>query len=300
MKNWLFGTPVFSTTRSLDGNEPPVDELERARAFWLLRRYTSLVYVQRQHELLGKVIEGFKSEASRTTDPYAMRDFVQIMAVLYRHESNYEKGLELLRRRDTRGFEFVLEGSKVASYFESRVFNEHDDLRWFAFGSESVRPLVGLLAWGRRTYTLARNTLRTLRAEWTYELFRDPRPSSQGDSLPARCAPLPDPVAGAPRCSPGEGVPLSGVWLPIDRRFACPNYLVSRWRAPEAMVTVAVSENAAIESSYPDYTYERRTSRWALCWEDERHAPSAITDESEFSGDDIALPEEPLKILPES
>ena len=88
--------------------------------------------------------------------------------------------------------------------------------------------------------------------------------------------------------------------MPIDRRFACPNYLVSRWRAPEAMVTVAVSENAAIESSYPDYTYERRTSRWALCWEDERHAPSAITDESEFSGDDIALPEEPLKILPES
>lgn len=299
MKDWEFGTPVFSTTRSLEGIEAPVEDLERAHAFWRLRRYSSVLYIERQHELLSKLIEGFKSEATRTTDPYAMRDLVQIMAVLYRHESNYEKGLDLLRRRDARGFEFALEGTKVANYFESRMFSEHDDLRWFAFGSQNTRAMVGLLAWGRRTYTLARNTLRTLRAEWTYELFRDPRPSVEGDTLPTRCAPIPDPSASAPRCAPGDAVPFTGVWLPIDRRSGCPNYLVSRWRAPEAMSTVALSENAAIESTYPDYTYERRASRWALCWEDPRFT-GAVPEESEFAGEDIEFPDEPLQILPES
>ncbi|HET9931598.1 MAG TPA: Imm72 family immunity protein [Polyangiaceae bacterium] len=300
MKNWIFGNPVFSTTQSLEGNELPVTDAERARAFWRLRRYTSFAYIERQAEHLNQLIEGFKSEARRAADPYAMRDFTQMLAVLYRHDSHYQKGLALLRPGDVGGFDFILEGAKVASYFESRMFYEHEDLRWFAFGSEEARPLVGLLAWGRRTYTLARNTLRTLRAEWTFELLRDPRPSRDPCRLPERCAALPAPQPGAARCSPGQPVPTTGVWLPTDRRSGCPNYLVSRWIAPEAMATVASSENAAIESGYPEYTYERRASRWELCWEDVRLSEPETRGGSEFLGDDVAFPDEPLEIMPHS
>ena len=298
MTGWVFGNAVLPTRVRLEGSEPPVTEPERARVFWLLRRYTSLAYVERQRVMLGKLIEGFKAEATRASDPYTMRDYTQILGVLYRHEAAYERGLRLLRGGNARGYDSILEGAQVAEYFESRRFNEHDDLRWFAFGSEKERPLVGLLAWGRRSYSMARNTLRTLRAEWTYQLFQDPRSAEPAAIFPLQLEPAPDPAPRAPQCSPGDIVPVAGVWLPIGRRLGCPNYLVSQWQFPEAMSTVARLDDPAAEAErFPEYVYERRPSRWELCWEDQRYAAGPIADESEYLSADISLPSEPLLLL---
>ena len=55
MTGWVFGNAVLPTRVRLEGSEPPVTEPERARVFWLLRRYTSLAYVERQPKIARDV-----------------------------------------------------------------------------------------------------------------------------------------------------------------------------------------------------------------------------------------------------
>jgi hypothetical protein len=300
MTGFIYGNAVLPTRVNLEGAEPAVSELERARVFWLLRRYTSVVYVERQHALLSKLIEGFKAEAARAPDPYTMRYYMQVLGALYQHEAAYERGLQRLRQGKKRAYDDILEGAKVAAYFESRTFyDEGGDLSSIAFGSENAHRLGGLLAWGRRTYTMARNTLRTLQAEWTYQLFQEAAYAEREDVFPVAIDPAPYPAPGALQCSPGDVIPVTGVWLPIDRRLGCPAYLVSQWKAPEAMSTVAVSQSPADDAGGDaTYVYERRPSRWELCWEDARYAAGDLGDESEYLSDDISLPSEPLVLLP--
>ena len=299
MTNRIPGKLISPTKTKLEGREPPVTDLMRARAFWLLRRYTSLIYIERQYVLWTKVIEGLKNDAGRASDPYTIRWFMTVLGELYRYQAAYEAGLDLLRQGDKSGYDSIVVGADASTYLHSPTF-DNDDYGWLALGDEKKRPLVGILAWGRRAYTMARNTLTTLRAEWTYEKFQEPEFAEAESVFPKNLPPAPLPRPGALQCSPGDTVPTGGVWLPIDRRLGCFNYFMTEWEVPEAMSTVRHWAFPSDEDGPGDsgYIYERRPSRWELVWEDDRYAGGNIPEELEYLSDDIKLPNEPLQLLP--
>jgi len=147
---------------------------------------------------------------------------------------------------------------------------------------------------------MSRNTLTTLNAERTHECFQEETFAEPDSVFPKVLGPAPLPATGAPQCSPGDIIPIGGVWLPIDRRLGCPNYFVPKWTAPEAMSTVRRWEDPSDDGTPGDsgYVYERRPSRWELAWADERYAGGIIPEELEYLSDDIKLPNEPLQMLP--
>lgn len=295
---WKYGKVVQPVTTSVEGHEAAVSARMRDRVFWLLRRYTSLFYIERESFLLSKVIEGLKGEAGRASDPFEIRWFMNVLGGLYRYEASYEKGIALLQIGDPRGYPMIVEAAKASEYLQSRIFYDEDDnYRWMALGKPEDRPLVGILAWGRRAFTMMRNTLMTLRAEWTYDRFQEPSLAERDDVFPPQLAVAPFPAPGAPLCSSGDRVPIQGVWWPIDRRLGCPNYLLGHQEAPEAMSTVERQDYPGLPRAN-GLVYERRPSRWELTWADQRYSSGVTLDESEYESEDIEPPNEPLRLLP--
>ena len=163
---------------------------------------------------------------------------------------------------------------------------------------EGPQP-AGLVAWGRRAYEMGRNTLKTLGAEWTSERFQEPLLVEPESAFPVNLPPSPVPATGAPLFAENDVVPCSGIWLPIDRRFGCPNSLVANSPAPLPMCTVSTSR-FPLGGPEPDpiyYRYDRRPSRWELVWEDRRYQ-GALPEEREFLTAEIELPNEPLHMIP--
>lgn len=46
-RGFVYGHAVLPIITNIEGLEPAVSELSRARKFWLLRGYASLVYIER-------------------------------------------------------------------------------------------------------------------------------------------------------------------------------------------------------------------------------------------------------------
>ena len=297
-EGWKYGNIVPPVVSSLEGREPALPNQARDRVFWLLRRYTSLFYIARQQFLLSKLIEGLRGEASRQSDPFVIRWFMDILGPLYQHLGEYEKGVALLRRGEKRGYLSIGEAAKASEYLSSRIFyDEGGEYSWLALGNPAERPLVGILAWGRRAYTMMQYTLMTLRAEWTYERFQEP-PFAEPDGVyPSPLAPAPFPAPGALLRAAGAKIPIGGIWWPIDRRLGCPNYLLEHQEAPDAMSTVEWLDYPAMPGS-SRYVYERRPSRWELAWVEQRYLGGIIPNEEEFDSADIQPPAEPLRLLP--
>ncbi len=182
---FVYGRAVLPIVTNIEGREPPISELARSRAFRLLCRYTSLIYIERQHLILSGFIDGFRGEAMRTADPYTQRWFAGVLAELYGFKASYETGIDLLRQGNPAGYRWIAQGAAASEYLGSRAVNEdfyHSEVsEWTA---ESPKP-VGLVAWGRRAFTMGRYTLMTLRAEWTYERFQEFRLAEPEPAFPA-------------------------------------------------------------------------------------------------------------------
>jgi hypothetical protein len=297
----VYGRAVLPIVRNIEGHEPPVDEPARARAFWLLYRYTSLSYIERQHLIFSGFIDGFRGEAMRSTDPYTQRWFNKVLAELYKYKAGYETGIDLLRQGKQSGYRSIEYAARASEYLASRAVSEDFDYAEITeWTPGDTRPVLGLIAWGRRAYVMARHTLMTLRAEWTYERFQEPFLVEPDAAFPKTLPPAPMPPAGAPLVAEGDIVPRAGIWLPIDRRFGCPNYLVASLPAPAAMSTVRTVQDppGGADPDRIDYGYERRSSRWELVWEDVRYqGPGALPEERELLGADVEQPNEPLHLI---
>src|SRR3954471_9159119 len=108
---FIYGRAVPQIVTNIEGREPPVSELARSRAFWLLCRYTSLIYIERQHLILSGFIDGFRGEAMRTAEPFTQRWFAGVLASLYAYKGSYETGIDLLRQGNLAGYRSIAEGA---------------------------------------------------------------------------------------------------------------------------------------------------------------------------------------------
>lgn len=291
------GTSYPPKATALSGHELAVDEQTRARVFWLLRRYSSLAYIQRQYELCRAFLDGLE-DAGKRSRPDASSWYIDKLSLLLPYRVAYEEGLKLLRRGFSAGYRKVLQGTQFAIDITGRAFD--DGLAWVPFGHPRkfvgiAAQSTGLFAWAARAQQMAQRTRLTLEASWAYQTFSE-ADIVDGSAVTFSLPPLPIPNP-SPTIQPGEEVPFSGIWVPTEIPNGCPNYLVQGWKAPAALMATKYVEWLVPGNPHGTYEYGRRPCKWQPAWTDIRYVGGRSPDESEFLDETTTDPPYPPRHL---
>jgi hypothetical protein len=262
----------------LRGDEIPVTDQMRAKAFWLLQKYTSLTYVERMFYLYKSFLgayERFALRQSRDADSYR-----QTLKTMFTYQGLLERGVQELRQGYKSGYATIAEGARFGEYLLSPRFEY--GRRWERFGYREKGPSVGLFAWALPAIDMAIRVQLTLDAQWAFPKILD-------DFFVN--APIPDTLPPPPRATNrivrmAHEIPVSGTWLAREFPNPCPNYLIGGRHAPEAQrisKLVQWPEVPGVDDipSTPArsmYDYESQPTSWQLQWEDRRYADGKIPD----------------------
>jgi hypothetical protein len=277
----------------------PLDAVARAQIFWCLRRWSSLAYARRAAELLRKFIGGFDGWA-RQAPPDRTLLARRALSTCYDALAALEEAPGLLLSNQKAGAYAALERAGFLDELEGPAFD--NGLQWIEFGyGERERPSTGLFAWAERAIAMTARMKMTVQAQWatTRILSEGPPERFRPRRFPTPLPPLP--AVDGPVIEPGEEVPTTGVWVPIDIPNGCPNFLVEAREAPPATVEtlkIDIPAWAGDEYSPPEpartlYDYGELPTRWQLAWEDIRYRTGIEPDESEFLDEDTADPRHP-------
>ncbi|MDC0722624.1 Imm72 family immunity protein [Nannocystis bainbridge] len=283
-------TELQTTVRPVTPADFPLDDATRAQIFYRLRRYASLTYVKRCTLLLQKFIAGFDAWA-RKSGPDHTQFARKALQSLYPPLAALEQvpGL-LLSNQKTRAYDALSQAG-----FLTELLGQGFDggMRWEPFGyNYGERPSVGLFAWAEKALEMAAQMQRTAEAGWSLSLMALQRPAPPHAHLE------PMPRADGIVIDPDEDVPVTGVWVPLDVPYGCPNFLVEGVPAP----LLSVETQRVDAEGYPgdpenppiaartDYVYEELPTRWQLAWDDIRYRAGVEIDEPEFLDDETELP----------
>lgn len=272
------------------------DPAALAQIFWCLRRYASLAYARQAAELLRRFIGGLDAWARKappSETAFARRAFQALYPPLAALE---EAPALLLKNLKTRAYD-ALDRAGLLSELEGQGFNLGTSWIDFGFGLRR-RPSTGLYAYAERALAMTTRIRLTAAAEWatTRILSEGPPERLRPLRFPARLDPLPAPRG--PVVDPGEDVPVTGVYVPLDIPGGCPNFLVEARPAPPATVeTTRVDtpawpgdDRSAPHPATTEFVYAQQPTRWQLAWEDLRYRTGVEPDESEFLDDETDFP----------
>lgn len=293
------------TVTKLKGDEISVAEDMRVKALWLVQRYSSVAVIARTVDLLAQFLAGWEDYARRNQGGDAAW-YRETFRVLFTHQAELEKGLELLRQGYSSGYGYVVAGLQTVDYLSSRRFMD-PPIEFSALGYVDFpgRP-ASLFSWADRAITLGALIAITLEAKWAFPRIMDPFSGNcyfGPVRFPSRLEPLPKRLEA--RIFSSEEVPVTGVWLPLDIPNACPNFLWAGRIAPQGMrlaerIVFAPLPAGPWTPARPErirYLYTPKQTAWQLLWEDRRYQGGQVPDESEYLDESTDYPPYPPKVL---
>jgi hypothetical protein len=265
----------------LTGNEIRVSANDRARAFWLIQKYSSLAYTRRMSVLFFNFVGGYEDFAKTKTA--GVRFYRDNLTEFYADQALLTKGLDLLERGYKIGYASILQGSSFEDYLSGMRFEggrENEEIGW-----RNGAPAVGLYSWADAAMTMKLRVAPTLKAEFAFPRILTP---FFGGPTPTRLPPSPPPHG--PSIRTGDEVPTSGIWQPISVPSGCPNYLWAGRYAPPAQRATEMAEYPAFPGgrwnaptpAHIDYNYGPEPTHWQLLWEDHRYEGGQVPDESGY------------------
>jgi hypothetical protein len=283
---------------NLQGTEIVVTEQERAKAIWLAKKYTSLVYMRRMSAVFFNFVGGYEGFAkTKAGDVSFYRENLQSF---FAYQSSLTKGLALIEQGYKSGYPDVLRGCYFVDYLDSPRFDsglENREIGW-----RSNLRHVGLYAWADSAMTMGARTRGALKASLAFPQILDPR---------FVVLPLPSNLPAPPRSlrpvvDTGGEVPTSGIWQPATVPSGCPNYLWVGRDAPPAQRAIKRLDypffpNTGGGSPVPahtEYLYGSEATRWELLWEDHRYEGGQIPDESIYLDPSMEPPPWPPEVIP--
>lgn len=282
---------------------PEQEKDARAKAFYLLKKWTSVTFLDRAVRLYLDFLSAYAKQLDTPSPNQMDLEHRYVKSFLWR-AGQMEDGLDLLARgQDKRAaYRGLLTGGEFSDYLFGRGASEwmiEDDPFFQRLGARVVRfdrsviaedYVLGALITHLSlealkctcnfdfTYRLAgkneKGGSRIFR-HWTYEsLFQDPPKPGWPDWPPGRSYP-----SELPSCPPqnkaaggevhsDQEIPVEGIWEPWfpEGQVGCPNYFLRG----------SVAHKYLLEG-----TNEEHVVRWRLLWEDKRYQDGSIPVEEE-------------------
>jgi hypothetical protein len=266
----------------LSGREILVTDEDRAKAFWLIQKYTSVGYLRRMFSLYANFVAGYEDFARREAERVVFhRDS---LTSFYDYQASLRDGIDLLERGYKTGYSPVFDGCFFSEALNGRRFE-------FGFENEEIgfrarAPHVGLYAWAEVAIHMSVKVRRTLRAQWAFPRILDP--AFVTFPFPAPLPPAPAPQGAV--VSTGKEIPKSGIWQPTTTPASSPQYLWAGLSAPRGTRPTERLDypddpggyGDDSTPAYTDYEYAAEPAEWRLLWEDHRYEGGHIPDESEY------------------
>jgi hypothetical protein len=276
---------------SLAGTPVPVTKEDRARAIWLLRRYSSLTYIRRMSALFANFVGGYEEFSRKDKE---RPDFhLENLATFYAERASLQQGLDKVERGYSIGYASILEGCDFLSYLGGRRFEggfENEEIGWNRDGAHT-----GLYAWADVAMGMAAQVRRTLNGSWAFPAILES--GAKAPPTPHASA-LAVGAATGGSVYTGEAVPTTGIWQPKLTPSGCPNFFISGLIAPrgsyanERLDYPAFPGKNGLEPPYTMYDYGADATLWDLIWTDRRYegGRAPALDEEAFLGADTEPP----------
>lgn len=285
------------TVLELDGNEPAPDAATLAQIGWLLRRYTSLAFVNRARDLFAGLTGAFL-EWDGADEVLSPKIAKQWALVLHEHLASFKRATDLLEQGRSADAYAAL--AEAVGHLEP--LDPRDDLH---FSLTQLTDVIGPAArpWGERAGAMMDRMARTLDGRWACDTILADRLSlrMRPRHFPEALHALPLPDRKGPKLKTGKRVPITGIWIPTTLLNACPNFLVEGRPAPELRrpserldyeATPAGGGEPAREA-WSDFEFVDEPTEWQLVWADARYKGAAGEDETAMLDEDNALPQLP-------
>jgi hypothetical protein len=269
----------------LTGREILVSSDDIARTIWLVKRFTSLTYIQRMASLYFNFVAGYEEFAGRDPNSDEVPAFRTFLAKFYTQQSLLTDGIDLIRRRSSLGYAKTLWACALEDLLVGRPaeFGQaFDDVGW----QYHPHPPEGLFAWAVVAAKMAANVDKTLRGLWAFpDAARpnDDRARASDILFPPMASIAPAPKPKGPPIKTGERVPVSGIWMPALPSGA-PNHLWegnNAWEGRRVFKQVdwpEVVDEGMPQAARTQYDYDTEPTTWTLLWEDDRYKDGKIPD----------------------
>jgi hypothetical protein len=263
----------------LTGREISISSDDIARTMWLVKRFTSLTYIQRMASLFFNFVAGYEEFAGRDPNSEEVPAFRSRLVKFYKQQVLLTDGIALIRKHSGLGYAKTLWGCLFGDLLVGRRAEggmNFDDVGWQVY----PHPSEGLFAWAEVAAGMCHNVDKTLRGLWAF-------PDAAHPYRITVTPPASLPSAPKPKGSPiktGQRVPVSGIWMPALPSGA-PNYLWegnNAWegrRVIEQIDYPEVIDEELPQTARTDYEYKTEPTTWTLLWQDDRYKDGKIPDE---------------------
>ena len=263
----------------LTGREISISSDDIARTMWLVKRFTSLTYIQRMASLFFNFVAGYEEFANRDPNSEEIPAFRSRLAKFYKQQVILTDGIELIRRRSSLGYAKTLWGCAFGDLLVGRPAEggmNFDDVGWQFY----PHPAEGLYAWAEVAAGMCYEVDKTLRGLWAFPDAAHP----DGITFPplGNLRPAPKPMEAVIKT--GDHVPVSGIWMPAVPRGA-PNFLWegnNAWEGKRVIEQIdypEVVDEEMPQAASTDYEYTTEPTTWTLLWEDDRYKDGKIPNE---------------------
>ena len=242
-----------------------MSELDRRKAFWLLKKYSSLTTWRKKKELFDR----FAAEVERLAKEgdYSAQNWLKGPTLgfgVYDEQIQYEKALERLAQGDRSCFRFGVDGSFSHTGVWYPYLERMLDPREYVFDEELYVPLLAIMDERNkiRAADIAEARITDQPAYWMPHWLLNEQEFGPFN--------FPDPLPEVPLHAPplqlqtGEQVPCFGIWEP-DTPGTCMNYLRAGLPAPKVRLPGA----------------RQLDTTWTLLWEDRRYEDGTIPEEEQ-------------------
>jgi Immunity protein 72 len=267
---------------TLTGNEIVLNTNDRARAFWLIQKYTSLAYTRRMSVLFFNFVGGYEDFVKNKSGS-SVKFYRDNLTEFYKDQALLTKGLDLLERGYKVGYASIAQGCAFNDFLQGRRFEAGIENQEIGFRYKA--PAVGLYAWADVAIHMSSKILTVLEAKLSFPqilnpFFVQPLPAS----LPLA------PTPREPFVRTNDRVPTSGIWQPISVPSGCPNYLWAGRVAPPALRPTMRLDYPYFPGSggeppvpaHTAYACDPEPADWQLLWEDHRYEQGPPPNESEY------------------
>jgi hypothetical protein len=264
-------------------------DAERARAFWLVKKYTSLTYIRRMSAIFANFVGGYEDFSRRSKDRVDFHR--ENLASFYSYRALLKEGIGRLEAGYTVGYASVLQGCSFAEYIGGRRFEfglENEEIGFVWNG-----PPTGLYAWADVATKMAARISKTISSAWAFPAILE---SASAVALPRDI--VSSLRASGERVYTNANLLTSGIWLPTTTHPGCPNYICTTDHAPTAARAAKRLDYPAspgehgIDPPRRTFLYDEEATLWELVWVDRRYeggkAPSP--EETSFLGPDTEPP----------
>jgi hypothetical protein len=117
---------------TLTGNEIVLNANDRARAFWLIQKYTSLAYTRRMSVLFFNFVGGYEDFVKNKSGS-RVKFYRDNLTEFHKDQALLTKGLDLLERGYKVGYASIAQGCAFNDFLQGRRFEagiENQEIGW--------------------------------------------------------------------------------------------------------------------------------------------------------------------------